>query len=94
MTSSPEKMTFWGISLSFRMPINVLTIWWQRDSRRLSIVVSSGSQQVLRMELLYPMTDNSFGMDRPFFVGIFDGAYGKVVVGSQNSPVLDGGVHR
>ncbi len=90
MTSSPEKMTFWGISLSFKIPINVLTIWWQRVSRRLSTVVSSGSQQVLRMELLYPMMDNHSGRT-DLFVGKFDGADGKVVVGSHNSPVRDSG---
>lgn len=38
--------------------------------------------------------DGQFIRDgQAFFVGKFDGADGKVVVGSHNSPVRDSGVH-
>lgn len=63
----PEKIDFFGISSPAKTPSNVWTNWCVWVSKRLSTEVSSGVQQFVSMELLYPITDNSSGIRIPFF---------------------------
>jgi hypothetical protein len=50
----PEKIDFFGISSPAKTPSNVWTNWCVWVSKRLSTEVSSGVQQFVSMELLYP----------------------------------------
>ena len=62
MMISPEKTVFFGISFPASTPINMVIRCWQRVSSLLSMLVSSGSQQVASMELLYHKTKKSSGI--------------------------------
>ena len=67
MIFQTENRTFLGISSPAKTPSNVWTNWCVWVSKRLSTEVSSGVQQFVSMELLYPITDNSSGIRIPLF---------------------------